>query len=251
MEWVDGVRLLDYLSMSDAERGRHWRHRSRRLAKRPLQSLLRQIFEEPEFHADMHPGNILLTRTGIWLIDFGGVGIVDGDFLAKFRAFVRALTLRHYARAAQVFCLLVDGLNRLWFAAQRVDRLQRRLVVVMQQWAARTSIQTLPYRVKSINALTQALMVEVLRSHGAMQWAWLRLQRALSSLDGTIEALWPTVDVVAVADRYLRQAAQRTPCQVLSVPGTVQTIVDIVERLDEYTRIETASLRIEGLMKGL
>ena len=133
MEWIEGIRLVDYLALDQHERRREWPHPSKRIPKLVLKSLLRQIFEEPEIHTDMHPGNILLTKKGdVVLIDFGGMAVIDGDFLARFRAFIRAIATQHFTRASQLFCLLCEGLHAGFFASRRIERLQRQLVVVMQ-----------------------------------------------------------------------------------------------------------------------
>ena len=51
-----------------------WREAVRRLAF----ATLRQVFEDGYFHADPHPGNILLGRHGeVGLVDFGIVGRMD------------------------------------------------------------------------------------------------------------------------------------------------------------------------------
>ena len=48
------------------------------LARTLLRSLLRQILREGTFHADPHPGNVMVLRTGqLALIDFGSVGRLD------------------------------------------------------------------------------------------------------------------------------------------------------------------------------
>jgi ubiquinone biosynthesis protein len=48
------------------------------LARRLLASFLGQVLDEGVFHADPHPGNLLIDAEGtIWLLDFGAVGRLD------------------------------------------------------------------------------------------------------------------------------------------------------------------------------
>ena len=48
------------------------------LADRLLAAFLTQVMTAGVFHADPHPGNILIDATGtLWLIDFGAVGLID------------------------------------------------------------------------------------------------------------------------------------------------------------------------------
>jgi ubiquinone biosynthesis protein len=48
------------------------------LARSLLDCLLRQVMLEGTFHADPHPGNVLLLAEGrLGLLDFGSVGRID------------------------------------------------------------------------------------------------------------------------------------------------------------------------------
>lgn len=72
-EWLDGVPLNQ--AEPELRVGRHDREA---LARGLLECLLEQVTGGGAFHADPHPGNILLLRNGqLGLIDFGSVGRVD------------------------------------------------------------------------------------------------------------------------------------------------------------------------------
>lgn len=48
------------------------------LARRLLRSFLRQVLSGGAYHADPHPGNVLIDQSGsLWLLDFGAVGLLD------------------------------------------------------------------------------------------------------------------------------------------------------------------------------
>ena len=48
------------------------------LARRLLASFLKQILSDGYYHADPHPGNVLVDADGVlWLLDFGAVGRID------------------------------------------------------------------------------------------------------------------------------------------------------------------------------
>jgi ubiquinone biosynthesis protein len=72
MEWLDGV--------SARQRGRieELRLKCEELADRLLRCSLHQMLVDGHFHADPHPGNVLVLRDGqIALIDFGPAGRID------------------------------------------------------------------------------------------------------------------------------------------------------------------------------
>ena len=56
------------------------------LARRLLSSFLGQILDDGMYHADPHPGNLLIDASGsIWLIDLGSVGRLDAKALESLR----------------------------------------------------------------------------------------------------------------------------------------------------------------------
>jgi len=68
-EFISGCRVSDVATLKS------WGLRPPDIAKKGLDLYLRQIFEVGIFHADPHPGNILIKPNGkIALIDFGMVG---------------------------------------------------------------------------------------------------------------------------------------------------------------------------------
>ncbi|MFE9701906.1 ABC1 kinase family protein [Streptomyces sp. NPDC005930] len=72
-EWLDGV-TFDQASAAAAWSG----HDRQAVARTAFASMLHQILRVGVFHADPHPGNMLLLDDGrIGLIDFGSVGRID------------------------------------------------------------------------------------------------------------------------------------------------------------------------------
>lgn len=65
------------------------------LARRLLKSFLDQVLHDGVYHADPHPGNILIDRTGqMWFIDFGAVGHLDPITLEALQQMAIGFTLR-------------------------------------------------------------------------------------------------------------------------------------------------------------
>ena len=56
------------------------------LARRMLSSFIGQVLDDALYHADPHPGNVMIDAAGsIWLLDFGAVGRLDGRSLEGLR----------------------------------------------------------------------------------------------------------------------------------------------------------------------
>jgi len=69
IEYAEGCKITDIKQLKD------WKINPDKLAERGMHIYLSQIFEHGFFHADPHPGNIIIKKSGvICLIDFGMVG---------------------------------------------------------------------------------------------------------------------------------------------------------------------------------
>ena len=66
LEYIDGVRLKNIGTLKNVNR--------KKIASIGYKSLFYQIFDLGLFHADLHPGNIILKDNKIYLVDFGIVG---------------------------------------------------------------------------------------------------------------------------------------------------------------------------------
>ncbi|HQR32555.1 MAG TPA: AarF/UbiB family protein [Blastocatellia bacterium] len=86
------------------------------LAQRGTQAILKMVFEDGFFHADLHPGNFFVEPNGRFgLVDFGMVGVVDEqtqDYLANL---ILGLSRQDYDR-------LTDAVLELEVVKHRVDR---------------------------------------------------------------------------------------------------------------------------------
>ncbi|XP_062163211.1 uncharacterized protein LOC133870166 isoform X2 [Alnus glutinosa] len=75
MEWVDGIKLTDEISLKKACLNR------RELIDQGLYCSLRQLLEVGFFHADPHPGNLVATHNGtLAYFDFGMMGDIPRHY---------------------------------------------------------------------------------------------------------------------------------------------------------------------------
>ena len=150
-----------------------------------LRAFTRQILDHGVFHADPHPGNVLVEDDGrLVLIDLGAVERVDERLRGNLGRLVRALALgRKRALADAVLALSPDG------ASVAVDR--ARLEGELAQLVADAGGQADGARVLS-------QMIALGRTHKLrMQPSLVALVRALALLDGVLRGLDPARDLVA------------------------------------------------------
>jgi ubiquinone biosynthesis protein len=96
-EWIDGISLKDKAALAAAG------HDLKALAARVIQLFLRQALTRGFFHADMHPGNILVDRQGrLVLVDYGITGRLDAAMRRFMAETLYGFLMRDYRRVADI-----------------------------------------------------------------------------------------------------------------------------------------------------
>jgi ubiquinone biosynthesis protein len=105
IEWLDGVSIRDA-----GERLHELGLDRRELARQLLLFMLRQIMLDGVFHADPHPGNVMVLRDGRpALIDFGSVGRLDAAQQSALRRLLVSVDRRNAAQMRDALLELADG----------------------------------------------------------------------------------------------------------------------------------------------
>src|SRR5947207_4670369 len=160
-----------------------------RLARDLLDCVLRQIVIDGIFHADPHPGNILLLADGrLGLIDFGSVGRLDSGLRAALQRLLLALERRDPVA-------LTDALLEV---PARPDDLDEQ--------ALERSVGALLVRHLAAGRAPDATMFAdlfrlVTRHELAVPPEFVATFRALSTLEGGLTLLAPRFKIVAEAER--------------------------------------------------
>jgi ubiquinone biosynthesis protein len=97
LEWIEGTSIYDTKRLDEFSIDK------KELAKKLAITFLNQSFRDGFFHADLHPGNILVLKDGrIAFIDFGIMGkLSDRDRLAMAEV-LYCLLSRNYKRVAEI-----------------------------------------------------------------------------------------------------------------------------------------------------
>jgi ubiquinone biosynthesis protein len=250
-EFVEMVLMVDYLRVAreDPLRLEDWRRENginpRRVARRLVHSFQRQMLELNLYHGDLHPGNIGLLRNGrVALIDFGTTNFTETDYLWKFRTLMRTLATGEFAKSADMCLMLCASLPPIDLGA-----IHARLVQVLHAWATRTWVKELPYHDKSMDNLTMEVMQVLLGYRCTMEWAWLRLHRASSTLDASLMELSPGIDYRKTTARTFVMAERRrlnrglTPATARRTLKAATDLTARPARVEEYVTSQTALIR--------
>ncbi len=181
LEALEGTKLDTLLSPSGQDDAVVDR---RLIARRLADGYLKQIFELGVFHADPHPGNILVAAPAtVGLLDFGQVGVITDEFMTE-------LTLFLFACVNNEMGMVVETFAEAGALGRDTDRrlLQRSLQVLYDKY------RNLPAKRIDLTTLFNECS-EVMRRHDVV------LPRDLSML---IKALGTVGSVASGLDPDLR-----------------------------------------------
>ena len=147
------------------------------LARRLLASFLAQILRDGYYHADPHPGNVLIDSQGtLWLLDFGAVGRIDPISREALQGIAIGFALRDGSVIARAVRHLVGD-------KQQIDmrQLERDMSVLLGEVES-----------AGFGPAAMAGVLDVIERHGLRPpRSMLLLSRTLITLEGTLRSLSP------------------------------------------------------------
>ena len=167
--------------------------------------MLEQFFNHGVFHADPHPANLLLLKSGgLGLVDFGMVGTLDDQIR------VQQLQLREYITSGDAdgaFQVLLHSLeplprNDLWqFKAEFRD--------IVADWVGAVSSNTAGLRYRSSGYFIQRLCRAMRRARISIPVSVVQLYRAILISDAVMLALSPRLNWVPELSIFLKDERRR------------------------------------------
>ncbi|MEH7111493.1 AarF/UbiB family protein [Neobacillus niacini] len=177
MEWVDGTRITDFESIENTTR--------KELAQQLMKVFLPQWLEPGRFHADPHPGNILVSKEGkIILLDFGMIGEITKKDAAHFQKLIESFLSKDYSQAvaslAQLGFLLPDAETRT------IEKLLAELASFQPEQLKEMDLLALKIE---MNDMIQALPIQV-------PTRFVFLGRSFVTIEGIIRNLAPEEELL-------------------------------------------------------
>jgi ubiquinone biosynthesis protein len=232
MEWLDGVDVRQ-VAWGDARLSDRTK-----IADQLLRMFLEQMLQEGVFHADPHPGNVMLLADGrLALIDFGAAGRLDSLEQAALRDMLAAVSRRDADAVVQ--------------AVLQVARLRRGVDVSdFERALARFMAQHLAPGSRPDAAMLNAMLRLFFDFGITLPAEWSTFFRALIVLEGTLTTIAPNYSVIdaaeSIASHWVR--SQVSPGSVQqAVRDEILRTVPMLRRLPRHVDRAFSMLEREGL----
>jgi predicted unusual protein kinase regulating ubiquinone biosynthesis (AarF/ABC1/UbiB family) len=245
LEWIDGIKINDYPALDAAGIDRL------EVAKRTVCAYFHQFFVAGFFHADPHPGNILVNKglpgdgPIVTFVDFGMVGSLTHTM----KSCMKDVVLAYITRDSRS---LVHALSQLGFIHEGADMapIERAMSLMIERYHGMTLGE-----VSELNMLEMLQDVEYLLYEHEFripaQFAFTG--RAIGTLAGVATGLAPGFNFVEVAAPYARkflgldaegmeQTLQRFFSQVLDAGRVLLTLPRSLEQA--ITRLESGQIEV-------
>jgi ubiquinone biosynthesis protein len=214
------------------------------LAKRLLASMLGQIIGDGLYHADPHPGNVMVSPDGtLWLLDFGAVGRLDPVALEALQGIALGFTMRD----ASIVARAVRHLTGEDIVDLRP--LERDLAALLGEVGATGGLSP-----AVMSGVLDAMERHDLKPPGSM----VLLGRTLLTLEGTLRVIDPTFELASEANELIAGPSRDEFAdpeevirrEVLHALPALRTLPDHAETLAGQLRAGRLSVRTEHYAGG-
>ena len=228
------------------------------LARTSIQLFFTQVFRDNFFHADLHPGNLLVNAKDpenpqVIALDFGIMGqlsTTDQRYLAENFA---AMFNQDYRRIAELH------LEAGWMPPHiRIDELEGAVRTICEPYFTRALSEV------SLGEVLMKLFQLGHRYELIIQPQLLLLQKTLLAVEGVARTLWPQLDIWAVAkpvlieimaERYglrsaLKEVQTRLPSWIQNSPEMPRLLFDYLKQATSgVARLNMRSADIQALVE--
>lgn len=219
------------------------------IGRRLAISYFKQIFEYGFFHADPHPGNLLVVPNGhICYLDFGMMGSMLPRDISIFGRLFISVTNKDVKK-------IIRALQQLSNNAAIED--MRKLEFDINEFVEK-------YYVRDVqeNEMSTILMElkDIIIAHGLKVPTYFFLfARSLVTIDGVIEKLCPGFDQFEIVRPYLRKSATRKYNPVDMGIKVVNSLVELTNYIEDFPtdlknairKINTGRIKVDLTHKGI
>ena len=260
MEFVEGFKITDREAMAAAGVD------PAEVAERLITVYCQMIFIDGIYHADPHPGNILVQKSGrIVFLDFGAVGHLSDSMRTGVSSFLEAILKADEAQllaSLETMGFLRTGANHSEAAAKVIEYFHRRFQDEIKIEKLSLSAIKIDAK-KGFESLADIRKMDIgireLSSAFYVPKEWVLMERALLLLAGICTHLSPELNPASIVRPYLEEFVigkdrdwiemlfdllQEKALSVLSLPDLVQKTLD-------RSLAGKISFHVDGLSAGV
>ncbi len=191
MDFIDGIKIADLPKNVSATR-------KKRIVRSVVNSIYKQIFIFGYFHADPHPGNILICKNRIGFLDFGIVGYFDDELREHIIDLFAGLILADLDRTAK-------SMIRLGFVSRHSDtvRVKRILMASLSRYYDR------PLKELNFGVLFHELLSTAKENNMKVPSELVLLGKSIITVDGFARELDPDFNLVAFSKPFVERLARQ------------------------------------------
>jgi len=250
-EFLPGVLMSDFIRIgqADPERAQAWcrenRIEPRRLGKKLFETAMRQLLEDNLFHADLHPGNIMLLRDNRFaLLDFGTIGSCARSFIFTYKASLAALAEKDFLRAADMTLRLAISPP----GPGSLDALRTDMVRSYRLWEGRTHLHRLGYHERSLATAGSDSGRIMFKYKVQLSWEFMRISRTWGTLDASLSFLLPNANYMRLFRSYFRKSEARRMRPLTLLKGIAQGVRRTVNVVEEYQEMIGPAVRKQMIL---
>lgn len=246
MEFVDGTKLIDVLnkpsSLSDAER--------REVGNIGAEAVLEMILVHGFFHADPHPGNmIILDGPHLALLDFGMVASVSPRDQEELGDLLLGALSRDMARVTAALLSLVPGGQQI----EEKTQLELEIGELIDEYIA------LPLRLIHLGTFIQRVLQLLNRWRLHIPTKLLFLGKALSTIESLGSRIHPDFSMISLLEPAVRKLAKQNLDPKRLGERIAETSLDYIDLLRDWPRltdqlmkqVRDGRIRIHFKMEGM
>ncbi|PWW07382.1 2-octaprenylphenol hydroxylase [Paenibacillus cellulosilyticus] len=189
MELINGYKITDNEALSELG------ITPKRIAERITHAMFHQIFEEGLFHADPHPGNLLIEHNGvIGMIDFGMVGRMTPSMKTNFGSLI--IAMRRNSTSG-----IIRAIEALGVLPADIDMRKLRDDIDL----LRDKYYDVPLSRVSLGESVSDLFTVAYNHRIRIPSDFMLLGKTLLTLEGVVSSLDPEFSIISVAEPFGRR----------------------------------------------
>jgi ubiquinone biosynthesis protein len=198
-------------------------------------SIIRMIYRDGFFHADLHPGNLLiLPETKVGFIDLGMVGRLDDELRRGLMYYYYSLVTGDHENAARYLAAVAQPGRGGDVAGFRRD-----VAEISARW----------HRASSFDSFSLAQLVLESVTRGARYRMYFPVElvlmvKALITFEGVGNVLLPGFDVADVSRRHIRRVFLEQFSPIRMIREELRSAPDLVDALVKIPTLVTEGVRV-------